>query len=229
MKHVYALAAVLLTALAARADITVTGEGKITVVPDLAHVSVGVVTEDKTAAEAVAANNAAMKALFQALQALGIAERDVQTVAFTITAKYPPPDTHPFVTTAPRLLSYTVTNQIVVTVRKVDDTGKVVDSLVKEGANRVDGISFGISDTHKLMDEARKAAVGDARHKAELYAHETDVRLGSVLQISENGISWPALRSFSKEELTAVGVPLARGEMSVTATVTVVYAIAGQK
>src|SRR5262249_42280454 len=137
VKKLCALAAILLTALTARADITVTGEGKVTVVPDLAHVSVGVVTRGKTAADAMAADNAAMKALFAALKELSINERDVQTISFTVAPWYEHLVEN-YKDRPPTLVGYTVTNQISVTVRHVDDIGKVVDSLVKEGANRVD-------------------------------------------------------------------------------------------
>jgi uncharacterized protein len=229
MRALSALTAVLLTALVARADITVTGDGKITVVPDIAHISVGVVTDGKTAADALAANNTAMRALFKALEALGISERDIQTSSFTITPKYESPVSVPEHPLPPVLVGYTVSNQITVTVRKVEETGKVVDALVTEGANCVNGISFGVSDTSKLMDEVRKLAVADARHKAELYAQAAGASVGRVVQISENGLSFPPQRMYSKEELAAVGVPVARGELTVSANVTVVYAIGGQK
>jgi uncharacterized protein YggE len=229
MKALAALTAVLLTALVARADIAVSGEAKLTVVPDIAHVSVGVVTDGKTAADALAANNTAMRALFKALEALGISERDIQTSSFTITPKYETPVSVPEHPLPPVLVGYTVSNQITVTVRKVEKTGKVVDALVTDGANRVNGIGFGIGDTSKLMDEVRKLAVADARHRAELYAEAAGVSVGRVIQISENGVSFPPPRMYSKEELAAAGVPLARGELTVSANVTVVYAIGGQK
>src|SRR5262245_59950471 len=123
-----ALALLTFTA-AARADISVTGNGKVTVVPDIAYITLAVVTDGATASDAMDANSAAMKKLFALLGRLGVEERDVETTHFSVSPKYRHPKDG-----EPVLIGYTVTNQITVKVRKMNDTGKVLDALVKEGA-----------------------------------------------------------------------------------------------
>src|SRR5262245_6140237 len=221
MKKLLAMAAVLLSTLTAQANISVNGEGKITAIPNKAQITLGVVTDGKAAAEALAANSAAMRALFQTLKDLGIADRDVQTVALHLTPRYRQLPNH-----EQELIGYTASHQISVTVRKVDETGKVLDALVKDGANQVQGISFGLEDSEKLMDEARAKAVADARRKAELYATAAGVGVGKVLTISEVSVGWPAPRVWSLPEFQAAkDTPVAKGEQELSVSVTVVFAI----
>src|SRR5262249_16167493 len=94
--------------------------------------------------------------------------------------------------------------------------------LVQAGANDIQGISFGVKDNQKLMDEARKLAIADARRKAELYAAEAGVRLGKVVRISEVQVQFPEFQRLSKDEL-APGVPFATGEQPLSCSVSVTY------
>ena len=225
MKKLLTVAVMLLTSMTANANITVNGEGKVFGVPNKAQITLGVTTDGKTAAEALAANSDAMRRLFEALRALGIADRDVQTIALNLTPKYRHIKDHD-----PELVGYTASHQIAVTVRKVDETGLVLDALVKDGANQVQGISFGLEDSDKLMDEARTKAVEDARHKAELYAAAAGVTVGKVVTISEVSVGWPAPRVWSPAEFKAVaGVPLAKGELQLSASITLVFAVGEAK
>ena len=222
-KPLYALLMLLATGLAARADIAVTGHGEVGAVPDMAHVSAGVITDGKTAADALAANNKAMRALLDRLKALGIDPRDVQTASFNVAPKYRYPKE-----AAPELVGYTVNHQLSIKVQKIDQAGVVMDDLVKDGANQVNGVSFGVKDTRKLLDEARKLAIADARRKAEIYAAGAGVKLGKVLRISEVEVGYPVPQMLSREEFDKGGVPLATGELKLSINVTVAWEIGAE-
>jgi uncharacterized protein YggE len=167
-----------------------------------------------------------MKALFERLKKLGIADRDVQTIALNLTPKYRHVKDH-----EPELIGYTASHQITVTVRKVDETGTVIDALVQDGANQVQGISFGVEGSEKLMDEARVKAVADARRKADLYAAAAGVAVGKVVSISEVTVDWPQSRVWSLQEFKAAapGTDIAKGEQHLSVNVTVVFGIAETK
>jgi hypothetical protein len=226
MKKILSLAALLLASLSAQANISVQGDGKLILVPNKATITLGVVSDGQTAAQALSANADAMKTLFQRLKDLGIADRDVQTIALHLTPKY-----RHVKDQEPVLIGYTASHQIAVTVRKVDDTGAVLDALVKDGANQVQGISFGVEENEKLMDEARMKAVVDARRKAELYASAGGVTVGKVVSISEVYSGWPTPKFFSLDEFrsAAPGTPIAKGEMTLSVSVSVVFAIGEAK
>jgi uncharacterized protein YggE len=213
--------AVLCFGAAARAEIAVTGTGKVVVVPDIASITLAVVTDGSTAAQALEENNAAMRRLFKLLGDLGIAERDVQTSHFGVTPRY-----HQVKDQPPVLVGYTVTNQVTIRVRKLGDTGKVLDSLVKAGANQVSSITFAVADPEKQLDQARALAMANARKKAEKYAAAAGAAVGKVLRISEQQFA-PQME-WRYDLKAAASVPLAPGEQEVTVNVNVVYEIGGQ-
>jgi uncharacterized protein YggE len=247
MRKFIAVLALLLSTLAARADISVSGDGKVTVVPNLAQLMLSLNSEGPTASDALDANNAAMKLLLKKLAGFGIADKDVKTTGFNVAPKYKHETGKD-----PVLVGYVVSHSLTVKVRKIDDTGKVVDALVNYGLQedngvfgclppeldatpapvlRVDGVTFTLDDETKALDEARKAAVIDARRKAELYAAAAGVSVGKVLNISEVTVNW-APRMWSEQEIKAAaadGVPFSKGEQQVSATITVVFAIADAK
>jgi uncharacterized protein YggE len=218
--------ALLAFTAAARADVTVSGTGKVTVRPDIAYIALGVVTDGNTASEALPANSAAMRKLFDLIARLGIAERDVETTDFSVSPKYShPKDAEPV------LVGYTVTNQVRVKVRKLDDAGTVLDALVKEGANRVSAVTFSVADPEKALDEARARAMADALQKAEIYAQGGKVSLGPVKSIAEQNVATPQWRYAPEAFMAgkAGGVPLAQGEHELSVSVTVVYALGARQ
>jgi len=204
----------------ASANITVSGTGKVVYVPDVGYVSVGVVAEGKTAAEAWDRNRARVEKIFEALKKLGLAPRDMQTTNLNVSPKYIQHDKRPA-----ELVGYVVSYDLKVTVRKLDQLGKVLDEAVQAGANRNMSISFGCADAEKLLDEARVKAAADARKKANLYATAAGARVGRVLMISENALYTP--RSFAYEHTKlAPGdaqMPIAVGEQEMSVQIHLVY------
>jgi uncharacterized protein YggE len=199
--------------------ITVTGMGDIKAAPDQAHLSAGVVTNGRTAAEALAVNSRAMNRVFATLRRLNIADRNIQTSGFTIQPLYDPNDSRP-----PRkIVGYEVTNTVTVTVRGVANTGPVIDALVGAGSNRAAGVHFTIADPKPLERMARRKAVAEAVAKARTLAEASGVRLGRIVAITESG-GYPPPRPYLMHR-TAAATPVAAGEATVQVNVSIVYEI----
>ena len=223
MRFMTTLAALSLLAMPALADdsrpiLSVTGEGQVQAAPDMATVTLGVTNDADSAKAALDANNQAVSAVFAELKAAGIEARDIQTSGLSLGPRYE----YPASGGSPTTNGFTATNMVTVQVRALDKVGSVLDAVVQQGANTLNGISFGLQDPVPATDEARKAAVADARRKAELYAAAAGVKLGAVRSISENGGSAPvpmAAAAFDK----AGAVPVAAGQMAVSASVSIIY------
>jgi uncharacterized protein YggE len=224
---VLALPLMLPLALPALADtpatITVTGRGAVEAVPDMAVLSLGVTTSAVTAAEAMAANSAALKAVIDRLTQAGFAERDVQTSNLSLNPNWEGQgqDGAPL-----RIASYTASNQVMIRVRDLATLGTVLDAVVTDGANTMNGLSFGLSEPRPAEDAALRAAVEDARAKAELMASAAGVQLGRILSVSEQGGYAPPMPMFRADAMMAEAVPIAPGEISTQASVTIVWELA---
>ncbi len=216
---------------------TVTGHGEVKAEPDLAQVSVGVRTRAKTAAEALRRNTAAMRRIFDLLKnRFGVQDKDLATGNFSITPVmqyFQPKPGKP--TPPPKVVGYDVSNMLSVRVRALDKLGAILDAVVRDGANRLHGISFGFSDRRRLMDEARRKAVADAKARAKLYAEAVGFQLGPVVEVREGGVRPLPVpvrrgRMMAKAVLAedAAPVPIARGEQSVRAEVTIVWLARGE-
>ncbi len=206
-------------------SISITGHGKVLYVPDMGYIHVGVSSDGVTAAEAWQKNQAIVKRIFDALKDLGLAEKDFKTTNLNVQPRYLHKKDQ-----APKFLGYTVTYDLVVTVRKLDQMGDLLDRMVDAGANRNMSISFACSNLDELMDRARAAAVADARKRASLYVTgaSPSARLGDVLGISDTP-NYPQGRMFPVDAMAlregAAGLPIAAGEQELSVTVTVRWAI----
>jgi len=213
------LAAVPALAQTAR-TISMTGHGEIRSAPDMAQVTAGVTTSATTAAQALAANTARMKTVFAALQKLGIPEKNIQTVNFSVSPQYANGNNE-----APRLTGYQVNNEVSVRLEDVSRLGGALDALVSAGANQMNSISFDIREPAPLLEKARAGAIADARLRAETYAKAAGVSLGPIQSISESGGEIRPLRMAAPMVFAAKSVPVAAGEQSVTADVSLVWEI----
>jgi uncharacterized protein YggE len=201
------------------ARITVTGVGSVRVPPDVAHIRSGVTTRARTVKEASDANAKVMTAIMAALAQSGIASTDIQTSRFSVQPVYAP--SQPGV--EQKLSGYSVSNQVEVTVRQIANVGDILDRLAAAGATDIGNIAFLVSDPAKALDQAREAAVNDARHKAELYARASGASLGRVLSITEEG---GFAQPVPLARAAAAAVPIAAGEDTLQARITVAYEIA---
>jgi len=147
------------------ARVVVVGEGSVSVAPDYARIRSGVSTNAKTVKEASDTNSKLMSNIIATLADAGIAKKDIQTSEFSIEPVYASP-TPPG---GPKLSGYRVSNQVNVTIHDIAQVGEVLDRLVKAGATDAGNIAFLVSDREKALDQAREAAIANARHKADLY------------------------------------------------------------
>jgi uncharacterized protein len=221
MKALLTTFAMLVCTGLASANVTITGNGKVTYTPDVAHVAVGVSSDGKTAAEAWQTNAEAVRKLFAALKEYGIEPRDLKTTHLDVSPRYVQRKDQ-----EPDLVGYRVTYDLSVTVRKLDDLGRVLDGLVENGANRRMNIAFASADADRLLEQARRNAVADARRRAELYVTGAGAVLGQVLSISEGqGTPWRSLQYEHVAKAGPDGLPVTAGEQEMAVSVTVTFAI----
>lgn len=197
--------------------VTVTGEATVSVRPDLASIRAGVMSQGKTAQEASDSNSRDMTAVLAAIKDVGIAEKDVQTTRLSLT-----PLLDPNRAGKQRTVGFQANNQVVITIRDVGKLAAIIDRLVGAGANDISGIQFIVADPSKALDEARAAAIADAKRKAEIYAQAAGVRLGRAVMILEDGTSTPG--PFAGKVMAArAPIPVASGEETLRAAVTVSF------
>lgn len=198
--------------------ITVSGEGQASVVPDLAVLTGGVTTAARSAREASEANAKAMTAVMAAVKGAGIDEKDVQTARLSL---------HPVRENRNepgRITGFQATNQVTVKIRELAKIADVIDRMVGAGANDISGIHFTVSSPSKPLDQAREAAIADARRKAEIYARAANVKLGNPVSISEEGSAPPRpFQMRTMDAAAAVSTPVSPGEELLRVTVTVSY------
>ncbi len=203
--------------------ITITGQGQVSVKPDIAIVESGVVTQAKTAAEALTANTQAMQAVFATLKEVGIEDKDMRTSQFSVNAIH----TRPERGEARRITGYQVSNLVSVTIRDLDRVGEVLDRVVSNGSNELRGIRFQVENPGPLMDGAREDAVKDALRKAKIYVAAAGVALGPVLTINEHGGGGRPQPMFARSMAmeAAADVPIAAGEQTLSTSVTLVIGL----
>jgi uncharacterized protein YggE len=210
--------------------ILVSGQGSAEIAPDMAVLQLIVTREADTARAALDANSAAMAQVIKALRGEGIAERDIQTDNFSIQPKYVyPPQTSQGEHQPPRIVGYTVRNGLAVRVRDLGKLGAIMDQSVTLGVNEGGNILFTNDDPSAVIDQARASAVKDAMARAKTLAAAAGVRLGKVLEISEQSYT-PAPAPMMRAEMmmaapAADAVPVAAGESSYEVTVSLTYAI----
>jgi len=202
-------------------SITVIGSGAASGPSDTAEVDAGVVTQAATASQAMGQNSAAMEQVLKALSALGIADRDIHTTNVSIVPVRAPQQTGRQQPSP--VVGYEVTNQVRVRVRNLAALGRLLDTLVSQGANALGGIGFSIADPAPLLEQARTKAIADARQKAQVYAAAAGVKLGRVIFIRDTTSGPP--RPMAARVMSSAAVPIAPGEQELEVSVSVTYAL----
>jgi uncharacterized protein len=202
--------------------VVVTGEGSVSVAPDIAKIRSGVTTRGKTVREATETNSKTMAAILTALTESGIPQKDVRTAQLSIQPVYAAQEPGK----EQKLVGYSVANHVSAKIRHVEKLGDVLDRLIAAGATEVWNVEFQVADPGKALDQAREAAVADARRKAEVYAKAAGVSLGRVISIQEESAASPApMRALARSAGDAQ-IPIAPGENTLRAVVTVGFEIA---
>jgi uncharacterized protein YggE len=204
-------------------SINVTGEGKVYITPDIANVMIGVHTEGKDAAAAVAANNAQSQKVADALKTFKIDPKDIQTTNISI---YPQQQTDN--TGKPLGINYVVDNTVYVTLRDISKLGDMLDAVVKAGANTINSVQFDVADRSAALTQARTAAVKDAQSQAQELANAAGATLGDVRTLSTYGVT-PPVPMYDVKAAAGVGggssVPVSAGQLVIVVDVNAVYDI----
>lgn len=229
-----ALAAAALTACSASTGATaqaagpsartlvVTGQGEASAAPDLLTLTIGVETQADTAAAALRQNTTQMQATIDRLKKSGVADKDMQTSNLSVNPRYNYEDNR-----SPKIIGYSASNMLTVKLRDISSAGAVIDQAVSDGANNLGGVSFSFADDKPLIAKAREAAVADAKDKAAALARAAGVTLGPILQIQDGYASPPPMPYMDSRVMAmeAKGAPIAAGESTLSASVTLIYEI----
>lgn len=207
--------------------ITVVGQGSTKVVPNVAHISIGVETRADVVADATQQNQVKMRAVVAALKLAGIADKDIQTSNYSISwNQYPMPGRDVATEPVTGTLKYTVSNMVNVTVRDLASVSEVLDTATEAGANNIWGISFSVDKPEAAQSEARTLAVADAKARAQALAQLGGVKLGQVMSMSEVMSSGPIyMERAVAQDAAGGGTPISPGEVEVSYQVQVVYFI----
>lgn len=202
--------------------LTVQANGTSKSSPDVAFITLGVTTESPRASEASQANATRSQKVMDSVKKLGIAAKDIQTTSYFVQPVYRQND-------PTQIRGYTVSNLISCTVRRIPDLGKVIDAALEAGANNFQGVSFGLDDRGDAEAAAMTDAVHSARRKADAMAKAVGLTLGEILDmhgdLQENR---PVPLAFGGEAMmarSAVSTPISPGELTTSATVTIVYSL----
>ena len=206
------------------AGISVSGSGKASAKPDIATAVVGIQVTTNTLAEATSQANAKMTSIINQVKSMGVADKDMQTINYSVS---PVTQQNTPQNTTPRITGYNVSNQLRITIRKIDDLGKILDGAVTAGANNIYGVSFSIENPKPLQMQARADAVKDAQDKAGQLAKAGGLTLGKIIFINEGTVSpQPIFRAAGAPmALDSSAVPVQTGELEVTVSVDVRFAV----
>jgi uncharacterized protein YggE len=204
-----------------RLDLNATGE--VTRVPDLATISAGVVSRASTATAALQDNARRMDKVIAAIKAAGIADRDIQTSSINLNPEYKYVENQ-----APQLVGYTASNQVTIRFRDIRNSGKILDALVREGANQINGPNMSVEHPETALDEARANAIAAGRARAELYARSLGMRVVRVVSVSESGSyappPAPPMPMYARAEAAAApSTRIEPGEQKLQVTLSMVF------
>jgi uncharacterized protein YggE len=199
--------------------VMVTGQGEVQAVPDTDVLWVGVQTEAETAEAAMDENNVKMQALMDSLTSSGIKTNDIQTKRVNLYPRYQQDET----ANSRTLAGYTANNTVSIRTTKLDTLGTLLDDVVKAGANTIDNIQFEMLNSEKLVEQAREAAVMNAKEKAEQLAALTGATLGDVYSIQESSYTpSPVMQDTVMAESAA---PIAPGTQSISIQVQITWSL----
>jgi hypothetical protein len=209
--------------------LNVNGSGTVSVVPDIARVNIGVTTQNADAATALDVNTQDVNGVMQTLIEQGVAEEDIQTSNFSIYQQQQYPNvgmnmgvTEEDAVSEPQTV-FVVQNTVLVIVRDLDSLGGILASVVEQGANTINSISFDLEDKDAAIAEATQMAIDDAASQAQEIADAAGVELGAInfLSTSSNGSIAP--RTAVMDQAAAGNVPISSGTLTIQVTANVTY------
>ena len=222
-------AATLVAIPAARAEdkprtVAVSATGTVNAEPDIALISVGVLTEDDSAKVALDENSQAMAKVVRAIKAAGVDAKDISTERFGVSPIYDRRKSSNG-SYRTRTTGFRVVNMARIKVRRVADTGALIDMAVEAGANQMGAIQFIVSGQEERLDEARRAAMRNAIRRAKLYAQAAGAKVGDVLTISENVFRDGPRPVAMARSSSGMAAPIEPGQQTLRVTINVVWAL----
>jgi len=205
--------------------VTVSAEGKVYAKPDIALISLSVVSKGKTVKDVTSDGNVKMNQVIGAVKGLGVEAKDITSTDYNLYPEYYYPENLP-----PKLTGYQLSQQIQVKIRELDLVEDILDSGISAGANQVGQLSFDIDDPTQIKKEAREKAFTAAKEKAKEMAKAAGVSLGRVVTFSEGeGYQPPVFANYAMEAKTMdMAVPSAAiepGSKELNLIVSVTYEI----
>ncbi len=203
-------------------SVSVSATGTIKVMPDIAYVTAGVVTQNKKSGNAQSDNSEAMNAVYAALKAAGLTEDDIDTIGYSVYPMYDYSEGG-----NGRITAYEVTNTVRISVRELARVGEIIDIAAEAGANTDFSIQFTLEDEDAYYNDALTKAMEEAKGKADTLATAGKFSISGVLQVSEGGYSYAPMYEYAAAESVKADsmTPVSAGELEVAANVTVVYGI----
>jgi uncharacterized protein len=197
-------------------SIVVTGSGAVATTPDKAQLSLGVSSDARSASAALRANAADMTKVIAAVKAQGIAAADIQTQLVSLSPR--------FTQNGEGIAGYTATNSVTVTLRVPTKAGPAIDAAVDAGANQISGPDLSRGDQNALYRQALRAAVSNARAKAQAIAEASGLTLRRITEVTEN-TAGPPLPLADAKTGVATTTPIEPGTQLVEAAVTVTFSV----
>lgn len=202
--------------------VSVSATGTIEVMPDIAYVTAGVVTQNEDAAQAQSENSETMNALMDALKGAGLTEDEIDTTGYSVYPVYDYSEDG-----NGSIYAYEVTNTVRIAVRDLTRVGEVLTIAAQSGANTGYSVTFTLEDEDAYYNDALTQAMEEAKTKAETMAAAGGFAVGSVLTVTEGGYSYSPVYAYAADEAAVFEreIPVSSGKLEVSATVTVVYQI----
>src|SRR3989344_8677217 len=212
----------VLSTAATTNTVSLSGEGRIVAKPDIAKVSLSIVTDSPTSKIAQDENTKKSKVVTEYLKKQNIEDKDVKTTGYNIYPQYK----YPQYGGRPTITGYQVNQSLEIKVRNLDNVSNVLDGVVSAGANQVNQLNFEIDNPEKLKSEARAKAIADAKKKANELQSQVGISLGKIVNFSENTSGYPIPIYYDTKGMGMGGggggpsVPTGENEISVNVSIT---------
>ena len=200
----------------------VTGEGKVSITPDIAIINAGITADGATVKTVQSQINSVINKVSDAIKDLGVKREDIQTVNYNINPKYD------FASGSQRVTGYTASTTLTIKVKELDKVNQVIDAATDNGANQINGLSFDLSDRTKAENEARSKAVEDAKRKAENVSKVAGFKLGRLINYQENTGQPPIIYSRGMVEVSSADLAKTEvqpGSTEIIVSVTLSYEV----
>lgn len=212
------IAAICFATIAPAQTITVSGRGEVQVAPDMARIQIGVTKEAKSADQAMADLSSELAMVLDALDAAGLSSEAVQTSSVRLNLR----QDYNASGGAPRITGYIASSDIRVEVFDLEMLGELMDAVVSAGANQINSLQFDVADGAPHLEDTRRAAVVNGAEKANVFAQAAGLTLGTLQELTEGGAVASPMRMEASLARDA-GVPIAPGQITFSATVTMRY------